>query len=80
MLVELMRREELQRAISEQLWELRTKHNLTQHEMADRTGIRQSAIARLESDNAKNLPTLRTLLTVANALGLSLEVKFRKKK
>lgn len=48
------------------------RHNqgLTQNELAEKAGLTQSAIARLEKLDA--LPRLDTILKVVNALGLEL--------
>ena len=48
--------------------------NLTQRELAERCGMRQSAFARLESGNAN--PTLKTLQQVAKGLGKKLRISF----
>lgn len=53
---------------------LREKRGLSQHELAQRVGTTQSAIARLEAGNIS--PTLPTLDKVAAALGVELIVSF----
>ena len=52
----------------------RAEQNLTQRELAERCGMRQSAFARLESGNAN--PTLKTLQQVARGLGKKLRISF----
>jgi DNA-binding XRE family transcriptional regulator len=51
---------------------LRKKQGLSQSEVARRAGLKQPAIARLESGAVK--PTLDTIQRVAHALGRELEV------
>ena len=50
----------------------RIKANLTQKELAERAGIKQSAIARLEGGNSN--PTFEFLQKVAQSLGLSVHL------
>ena len=52
----------------------RAEQNLTQRELAERCGMRQSAFARLESGNAN--PTLKTLQQVAKGLSKKLRISF----
>ena len=52
----------------------RAEENLTQRELAQRCGMKQSAFARLESGNAN--PTLETLKRVAEGLGKQLRISF----
>ena len=52
----------------------RADQNLTQRELAERCGMKQSAFARLESGNAN--PTLKTLQQVAKGLGKQLHISF----
>ena len=52
----------------------RNNQNLTQSELAERTGLRQSNISRIEKGQAK--PSLTTLCKIAHGLGKRLEIKF----
>jgi len=61
--------------IIRQLIGARTDQGLTQKELAQRIGIRQSNISRLESGNYN--PSLAFLKKVAAGLGKQLHVEFR---
>ena len=52
----------------------RSEQKLTQSELAQRTGIRQSNISRIEKGQA--LPSIATLCKIAHGLGKKLEIKF----
>ena len=54
--------------------DLREDHDLTQKELAMRTGIAQADISKLENGNAN--PSLRTLQRLAEGLGMKLKVEF----
>lgn len=56
------------------LLELRTEQNLSQQEIADRTGINRSDISRIEHGNAN--PSLKTLKRIASALEKQLRISF----
>jgi transcriptional regulator with XRE-family HTH domain len=62
--------------IAQRLTSLRKKKGLTQKELAEKAHTSQSAIARLESGQHKNL-TLAFLQKVCNALNLIPEIHFR---
>ena len=47
---------------------------LTQKQLAERVGMRQPAIVRIEKGN--NVPTWMTLEKIATALGMQLRVEF----
>ena len=49
--------------------------NLTQKELAQITGIRQSNISRIE--NGKSSPTIATLQQIADGVGKTLHIEFR---
>ena len=60
--------------IKKQIIRYRIENNLTQKELADRIGTKQSAISRLENDDYN--PSVEFLDKVAHALGKKLEIKF----
>ena len=47
---------------------------MTQKELAEKTGITQGDISRLENGNAN--PSLRTLLRLAEGMGMKLRLEF----
>lgn len=58
-----------------QILQARAEQNLTQQELADRIGIKQSNISRLESGNYN--PSLDFLKKIASGLGKELHIEFR---
>lgn len=58
--------------ISADLIRLRLDENMTQTELAEKSGLKQSAIARLESEEV--LPKLSTLLKLAKALDANINL------
>ena len=60
------------------VYDLRTKANLSQQQLAKRMGTKQSVIARLEGGG--RVPSLQTLARVAAATGGRLELKVRQVK
>lgn len=52
----------------------RLESNLTQKELAERTGIRQSNISRIE--NGSSSPTIETLARLAAGMGKQLKIEF----
>jgi len=53
----------------------RTEQKITQKELAERTGIRQSNISRIENGNCS--PTVATLQQIASGMGKTLYIEFR---
>lgn len=60
--------------VTKALIESRIEQNMTQKELAERTGIRQSNISRIE--NGVSSPNISTLQKLAEGLGMSLQIKF----
>jgi len=61
--------------IIRQLITSRSEQNITQKELADRIGIKQSNISRLESGHYN--PSLDFLKKIAGGLGKELHIEFR---
>jgi len=53
----------------------RLEKNLTQKELAEKTGIRQSNISRIENGNCS--PTIATLQQIADGVGKTLHIEFK---
>lgn len=60
--------------VAKALIEARTSMNMTQKELAERSGIRQSNISRIESGSCS--PTIATLQLLAKGLGKQLSINF----
>ena len=58
-----------------QLYEARTDMGITQKELSQRSGVRQSNISRIERGACS--PTIRTLSELAYAMGKKLEIKIK---
>ena len=65
---------ELEYQLMLMLLKARNEQNLTQLDLAKRTGIRQSNISRIEK--GQTLPSIRTLNRIAHGLGKELQIKF----
>ena len=61
-------------AVIKAMIDFRTRHGLSQEELASKTGMKQSAISRLESGRCK--PSIKSLFRLAEGLGAKLEIKF----
>lgn len=61
--------------VTRALIEARVSMNMTQKELAERSGIRQSNISRIENGTCS--PTIATLQSLARGLGKELTVNFR---
>lgn len=62
------------RAIVQELIELRIARKLSQRQLADKVGIKQPALARIE--RGKTLPSLTMLTRLATGMGKRLEIRF----
>ncbi len=58
--------------------EARTSQHLTQKQLAEKTGIAQTEISRLENGNRN--PSIRLLQRLADGMGMVLKVTFEPKK
>ncbi len=56
------------------MMEARISQNLTQKELAERTGINQADISKLE--NGTRNPSLKLLKRLADGLGMTLKIEF----
>ena len=63
---------ELEDQIKRTLIEARIDAGLTQKELAEKSGIRQSNISRIENGSA--IPTLQTLYAIARGFGKKLKI------
>lgn len=62
----------------DEILKARAAAGLTQADVAARIGTTQSAVARLESADAKHSPSIATLRRYASALGCKLQVRLVK--
>ncbi|MCL2503903.1 MAG: helix-turn-helix transcriptional regulator [Coriobacteriia bacterium] len=53
----------------------RMSQNMTQKELAEKTGIKQSNISRIETGSCS--PTVATLQQIADGIGKTLHIEFR---
>lgn len=60
--------------IKREIIRLRLEQGLSQKDLADKVGTKQSAISRLESGEYN--PSVEFLIKIAHALGKELEIKF----
>ncbi len=63
----------IEESIIETIVKTRKNKGLSQKQVAELTGLKQPAIARIE--NNANSPQLDTLIKIVDALGLKIEVK-----
>jgi len=70
-------RQEIAFPIAMQIIKLRDKAGLTQKQLAELVGTKQSAIARLE--NGESIPTIQTLYKISTALNQTMTVSFEAK-
>lgn len=62
----------------ERLRQLRAKHGLSQAQLAERMGVQQNVVSRLES--ATHSPRLETLAAAGAAMGYDVHVKWTKRR
>jgi predicted transcriptional regulator len=71
----LIREASLNAIVAQLIYEARTARGLTQKQLADRVGTKQSAIARLEDANYDG-HSLSMLQKIAGALNQKVEIRF----
>ncbi|MCM8797697.1 MAG: helix-turn-helix transcriptional regulator [Candidatus Omnitrophica bacterium] len=65
--------------LAKRLKELRKERNWTQQKLAEKAGLSFNAITKIEQGAAEH-PTLKTLLKLADAFGVSLDALVGRKK
>ncbi len=70
---ELRENSKIEYEVMKKIVAARTEKNITQ-QLAERTGLRQSNISRIE--NGAAVPNLKTLETIAKGLGKTLKIDF----
>ena len=65
-------------ALIQAMIDARQKSGMTQKELAERTGIAQADISKLEHGNAN--PSIRTLQRLAKGMGMVLKIEFAPEK
>ena len=70
-------REQIINNIAEMIVAARRKAHLTQQELANKIGTKQSVISRIESGNSVWIPSLETLVRVAAALNMRLRLRLQ---
>ena len=60
--------------------ELRAKSGMSQAEVADRAGVSQPLVARLEKGDHRRTPTFDTIHKILNAMGYTLSISVKPKK
>ena len=62
--------------VGESIWELRNEAGLTQAQVADRVGMSQADVARVENARGVRGPTVAMLERIAAAFGKRLVIRF----
>ncbi|QDQ41203.1 helix-turn-helix transcriptional regulator (plasmid) [Legionella geestiana] len=70
-------REKIINDIAVMIANARKKRHMTQSELANKIGTRQSVISRLESGSSSFIPSLETLVKVADALNMHLKLQLQ---
>lgn len=63
--------------IAQKIIDARKENNITQCDLADRTGINQSIISRIERRKTK--PSIGMLQRIAEGMEMDLEINFKKR-
>jgi Predicted transcriptional regulator with C-terminal CBS domains len=68
----------LEALVAAEVARARRAAGLSQRELAERAGVNQAMVSRLEAGS--RLPRLETLLALAEATGHALEIRFRRRR
>jgi len=74
-LAEHYAREQIINSIAEMIVSARKSAHLTQSDLAKKIGTTQSVISRIESGNSVWIPSLETLIKIASALHMKLQIQ-----
>ena len=74
-----MRKEQIINNIAKMIVNARKDAKLSQAKLAELIGTTQSVIARAESGNSAFIPSLETLVKIANALNMKLQLRMSRK-
>ncbi len=64
-----MNEKELRKKIAENLRQMRAKYKISQEKLAEKSGVSQQHIYKIENEKVK--PSVEKLLMIANALGVT---------
>ena len=70
-------REQIINNIAVMIANARKERHITQSELAQKIGTKQSVVSRLESGNGSFIPSLETLVKVADALNMRLTLQLQ---
>lgn len=70
-------REQIINNIAVMIANARKERHMTQSELAKKIGSKQSVVSRLESGNSSFIPSLETLVKVADALNMRLKLQLQ---
>lgn len=74
------RQEQIKHELAEMVKTYRQKAGLTQKQLADKTGLKQSAIARIESRQSRTIPSIESLRKIFWPLGYNFTFQLHKMK
>ena len=73
-------RERIINNIAEMIVDARKNVHLTQSELAEKVGTTQSVISRIESGSSAFIPSLETLVRIASALDMKLQLQLQRQR
>lgn len=70
-------KEEIINHIAQMITDARKKAKLTQAELAEKIGTTQSVVSRIERGGSAFVPSLDTLIRIASALDMTLQIRLQ---